>query len=413
MHALEKSDPEVYEVIRGEQERQRRNIELIASENHASRAVLEAQGSVLTDKYAEGYPQHRYYGGCQQVDRVENLARERAKALFGAEHANVQAHSGTQANMAAYFTLLDHGDTVMATKYEHGGHLTHGSPVNFSGRLYSFVFYGVSQETERFDYDEIERLATEYRPKLIVTGTSTYPRIIDFERFGAIAKRVGARLMVDMAHTAGLVAAGVHPTPVPHADVVTATTHKTLRGPRGGFILCKSEFATRIDQSVFPEIQGGPMMHAIAAKAVAFGEAMRPEFVRYQQAVVENAQVLAGELEKGGLRIVSGGTDTHLLLVDLRNLGISGRRAEEALDRVHITVNKNNIPFDTNPPQVTGGIRLGTPAVTTRGFGPDQMRQVARMLLKTLSNLDDEKTYEEVRQEVERLTSGFPVPGRE
>lgn len=413
MHALEKSDPEVYEVIRGEQERQRRNIELIASENHASRAVLEAQGSVLTDKYAEGYPQHRYYGGCQQVDRVENLARERAKALFGAEHANVQAHSGTQANMAAYFTLLDHGDTVMATKYEHGGHLTHGSPVNFSGRLYSFVFYGVSQETERFDYDEIERLATEYGPKLIVTGTSTYPRIIDFERFGAIAKRVGARLMVDMAHTAGLVAAGVHPTPVPHADIVTATTHKTLRGPRGGFILCKSEFATRIDQSVFPEIQGGPMMHAIAAKAVAFGEAMRPEFVRYQQAVVENAQVLAGELEKGGLRIVSGGTDTHLLLVDLRNLGISGRRAEEALDRVHITVNKNNIPFDTNPPQVTGGIRLGTPAVTTRGFGPDQMRQVARMLLKTLSNLDDEKTYEEVRQEVERLTSGFPVPGRE
>lgn len=411
MDALGKSDPEVCEAIRREQERQRRNIELIAAENYASRAVLEAQGSVLTDKYAEGYPKHRYYGGCQEVDVAEELAKERAERLFGAEHANVQPHSGAQANMAAYFTLINYGDTVMASRLDHGGHLTHGSPATFSGRFYQFVHYGVSQETERLDYDEIERLALEHRPKLIVAGASAYSRIIDFKRFGEIAELVGARLMVDMAHIAGLVAAGLHPSPVPYADIITSTTHKTLRGPRGGFALSKAELASRLDHAVFPEAQGGPLMHAIAAKAVAFGEAMKPEFASYQQAVIENAQILASELQKGGLRIVSGGTDNHLLLVDLSNTGITGKHAEDVLDSVGITVNKNAIPFDTSPPQVAGGIRLGTPAVTTRGFGPDEMRRIAGLIVKMLANMDDENIHNEVRQEVAAISNRFLVPG--
>ena len=411
MDALGKSDPEVYEAIRREQERQRRNIELIAAENYASRAVLEAQGSVLTDKYAEGYPKYRYYGGCQEVDVAEELAKERAERLFGAEHANVQPHSGAQANMAAYFTLINYGDTVMASRLDHGGHLTHGNPANFSGRFYQFIHYGLSRETERLDYDEIERLALEHRPKLIVAGASAYSRIIDFKRFGEIANLVGARLMVDMAHIAGLVAAGLHPSPVPYADIITSTTHKTLRGPRGGFALSKAELASRLDHAVFPEAQGGPLMHAIAAKAVAFGEAMKPEFAGYQQAVIENAQILASELQKGGLRIVSGGTDNHLLLVDLSNTGITGKHAEDVLDSVGITVNKNAIPFDTSPPQVAGGIRLGTPAVTTRGFGPDEMRLIAGLIVKMLANVGDEKTHNEVRQEVAAISNRFPVPG--
>ncbi len=411
MDALGKSDPEVCEAIRREQERQRRNIELIAAENYASRAVLEAQGSVLTDKYAEGYPKYRYYGGCQEVDVAEELAKERAERLYGAEHANVQPHSGAQANMAAYFTLINYGDTVMASRLDHGGHLTHGNPANFSGRFYRFIHYGLSRETERLDYDEIERLALEHRPKLIVAGASAYSRIIDFKRFGEIANLVGARLMVDMAHIAGLVAAGLHPSPVPYADIITSTTHKTLRGPRGGFALSKAELASRLDHAVFPEAQGGPLMHAIAAKAVAFGEAMKPEFAGYQRAVVENAQILASELQKGGLRIVSGGTDNHLLLVDLSNTGITGKHAEDVLDSVGITVNKNAIPFDTSPPQVAGGIRLGTPAVTTRGFGPDEMRLIAGLIVKMLANVGDEKTHNEVRQEVAAISNRFPVPG--
>jgi len=411
MDALGKSDPEVCEAIRREQERQRRNIELIAAENYASRAVLEAQGSVLTDKYAEGYPKRRYYGGCQEVDVAEELAKERAERLFRAEHANVQPHSGAQANMAAYFTLINYGDTVMASRLDHGGHLTHGSPATFSGRFYHFIHYGVSRETERLDYDEIERLALKHRPKLIVAGASAYSRIIDFKRFGEIAELVGARLMVDMAHIAGLVAVGLHPSPVPYADIITSTTHKTLRGPRGGFALSKAELASRLDHAVFPEAQGGPLMHAIAAKAVAFGEAMKPEFAGYQQAVIENAQILASELQKGGLRIVSGGTDNHLLLVDLSNTGITGKHAEDVLDSVGITVNKNAIPFDTSPPQVAGGIRLGTPAVTTRGFGPDEMRRIAGLIVKMLANMDDENIHSEVRQEVAAISNRFPVPG--
>ncbi len=408
--AVEKSDPEVWEAIHREEERQRRNIELIAAENYASQAVLEAQGSVLTNKYAEGYPKRRYYGGCQAVDLVEELARERAKRLFGAEHANVQPHSGAQANMAAYFTLLDHGDMVLAMSLAHGGHLTHGSAVNFSGRLYRFITYGVSRETERLDYDEIERLAREHRPKLIVAGASAYPRVIDFERFHQIADLIRAHLVADMAHLAGLIAAGVHPSPVPHADIVTSTTHKTLRGPRGGFLLSKARFASPLDEAVFPGMQGGPLMHAIAAKAVAFGEAMKPEFVSYQRAVVENARILASELQRWGLRLVSGGTDNHLLLVDLSHTGLTGKQAEEALDSVGITVNRNAIPFDTRPPQVTSGIRLGTPAVTTRGFGPDEMRSIAQLIVKVLTNIGDRHTYKEVRHAVNGISRRFPVP---
>jgi len=409
--AVEKSDPEVWKAIRHEAERQRRNIELIAAENYTSLAVLEAQGSVLTDKYAEGYPKRRYYGGCQAVDQVEELARERAKLLYGAEHANVQPHSGAQANMAAYFTLLDQGDTVLAMSLAHGGHLTHGSAVNFSGMLYRFITYGVSRETERLDYDEVERLAREHRPKLIVAGASAYPRVIDFERFRQIADLVGAHLIVDMAHIAGLIAAGVHPSPVPHADIVTSTTHKTLRGPRGGFLLSKARFASPLDEAVFPGTQGGPLMHAIAAKAVAFGEAMKPDFTSYQRMVVENARILASELQQEGLRLVSGGTDNHLLLIDLSPMGLTGKQAEEALDSVWITVNRNAIPFDSRPPQLTSGIRLGTPAVTTRGFGPDEMRSIAQLIVKVLANLGDEQAYSEVRQAVDEISHRFPVPG--
>ena len=411
MSALDERDPEVCEAVRGEERRQRRTIGLIAAENHASRAVLEAMGSVLTDKYAEGYPRHRYYGGCGEVDIVEELARERAKRLYGAEHANVQPHSGAQANMAAYFCLLEPGDSFMAMKRDHGGHLTHGSAVSFSGKLYRFIPYGVNRETELLDYDEVERLAMRHRPRLIVAGASSYPRIIDFGRFRHIADLVGARLMVDMAHLAGLVAAGVHPSPVPHADIVSSTTHKTLRGPRGGFLLSTAELASPLDAAVFPETQGGPLMHVIAAKAVAFGEAMNPEFVSYQRAVIENARLLASELQRGGLRLVSGGTDNHLLLVDLTPMGITGRRAEEALEAVGIIVNRNAIPFDHRPPQVASGIRLGTPAVTSRGFGPDEMKRIARLIVRVLTAIGEEGVYEEVRQEVEEVCAAFPVPG--
>jgi len=409
--AVQKSDPDVWQAICCEARRQQSHIELIAAENHASRAVLEAQGSVLTDKYAEGYPGHRYYGGCEEVDQVEELARDRAERLFGAEHANVQPHSGAQANMGAYFTLLEAGDTVLAMSLSHGGHLTHGSPVNFSSRLYRFVHYGVDRQTGLLDYDAIEALARKHRPKLIVAGASAYPRIIDFQRFRQIANAVGARLMVDMAHIAGLIAAGVHPSPVPHADIITSTTHKTLRGPRGGFILCRRDLAPAVDDAVFPGMQGGPLMHVIAAKAVAFGEALKPEFVRYQQAVAENAGALADELQRGGMTLVSGGTDNHLVLVDLSPLGLTGKQAEEALDSVGITLNRNAIPFDPRPPQLTSGIRLGTPAVTTRGFGPDEARTVARLIVKVLTNLGDSAVHQEVRDAVAGLLMRFPVPG--
>ena len=377
---LKQQDEELFSAMRKELGRQRDNIELIASENFVSQAVMEAQGSVLTNKYAEGYPGRRYYGGCEFVDLAENLARDRAKAIFGAEHANVQPHSGAQANMAVYFTILDQGDTVLGMNLSHGGHLTHGSPVNFSGVQYNFVEYGVDQETEMIDYDVVAKLAEEHKPKLIVAGASAYPRVIDFKRFREIADSVGAYLMVDMAHIAGLVAAGLHPNPVEHAHFVTTTTHKTLRGPRGGMILCKEEHAKAIDKSIFPGIQGGPLMHVIAAKAVAFGEALDPEFKDYIGQVVTNAKVLGEELTARGLRIVSGGTDNHLLLVDLQPLGITGKLAEHALDEAGITVNKNTIPFDPASPFVTSGIRIGTAAMTSRGFKEEEMKQIAALI---------------------------------
>ncbi len=404
-------DPEVAAAIEQDEQRQRFTINLIASENYASRAVLEAQGSVLTNKYAEGYPGKRYYGGCQNVDLAERLAIERAKKLFNAEHANVQPHSGTQANMAAYFALLEYGDTVLAMSLPNGGHLTHGSKINFSGRFYKFVTYGVDKETETIDYDQVEKLALAHKPKLIVAGASSYPRIIDFKRFRQIADRIGAKLVVDMAHPAGLIAAGLHPSPVPYAEVVTSTTHKTLRGPRGGFILCQAKFASVIDSNLFPGVQGGPLMHVVAAKAVAFHEAMQPEFVSYQKAVLRNAKAMASELGRLGLRLVSGGTDTHLLLVDLSPIGITGRAAEKALDAVGITVNKNVIPFDTQPAQITSGIRLGTPAVTSRGFEDKEIKLVARLIVRVLSNLGNENINKEVRQQVNEICNKFPVPG--
>ena len=376
-----------------------------------SHAVAEAQGSHLTNKYAEGYPGRRYYGGCEHVDVAEQLAIDRLKELFGADHANVQPHSGAQANMAAYFAMLEPGDTVLGMKLDQGGHLTHGSPVNFSGKLYSFVSYGVDRETEYIDYQEVERLAREHRPKLIVAGATAYPRIIDFPRFRQIADEVGALLMVDIAHIAGLIVAGVHPSCLPHAQVVTSTTHKTMRGPRGAFILCDEERARSIDRAVFPFSQGGPMMHTIAAKAVAFREALSEEFREYQRNIVANAQTLAAELEAGGLRIVSGGTDNHLTLVDLTPLDTTGKDAEDALGRVHMTVNKNAIPFDPKPPRVTSGLRLGTPAVTSRGFGRKEMSRVASFIIQVLTNPGDEQVEARVRQEVVELTSGFPVPG--
>jgi glycine hydroxymethyltransferase len=388
-------------------------IELIASENYTSAAVLAAQGSVLTNKYAEGYPGRRYYGGCEYVDIAEELARQRAKQLFGAEHANVQPHSGAQANAAAYMALLQPGDTVLAFKLDHGGHLTHGMKINYSGHYYNFVHYGVNPETEQLDYDNIAGLAQEHKPKLIVAGASAYPRHFDFARLRQIADSVGAYLMMDMAHIAGLIAVGLHPDPVPHCDIVTTTTHKTLRGPRGGMILCKEAHAKAIDRAVFPGIQGGPLMHVIAAKAVSFKEALEPAFKDYQQAILDNAQVLAQTLTEGGLRLVSGGTDNHLMLVDLRNAGITGQAAEDALHAAAITINKNMIPFDPQPPRVTSGIRLGTPAVTTRGFGQAEMKVVGESILTVLFNIKDEAKIKQVRQATLDLCARFPVPGLE
>ena len=413
MGVLTSQDPDVALAIEKEAERQLRNIVLIASENYASRAVLEAQGTHLTNKYAEGYPGRRYYGGCEHVDVVEQLAIDRSTKLFGAEHANVQPHSGAQANMAAYFSLIKPGDTVLGMRLDQGGHLTHGSPVNFSGRLYNFVAYGVDRETEHIDYDEVERLAHEHNPKVIVAGYTAYPRTIDFQRFREIADSVGATLMVDMAHIAGLIAAGVHPSPLPHAQVVTSTTHKTLRGPRGAFILSTEELGRSIDRSVFPETQGGPFMHIIAAKAVAFGEAAMPDFRDYQQSVVDNARALAEGLTEGGLRVVSGGTDNHLVLVDVSPLGVTGQDAETALGNVNITVNKNAIPFDTRPPRVTSGLRLGTPSVSSRGFGVSEMGDIARLIVKTLSSVGDAGVEREIREDVEAITSRFSAPGLE
>ena len=411
MGVISRTDPQVGALLSQEKRRQRDTINLIAAENYASRAVLEAQGSVLTNKYAEGYPGRRYYGGCREVNEIERLATERAEQLFKAEHANVQPHSGAQANLATYFSVLDYGDKIMAQNLAHGGHLTHGSPVNFSGRYYEVIPYGVNRHTEKIDYDEVERLAKEHRPKLIVAGASAYPRIIDFQRFRQIASQVGAILMVDMAHIAGLVAAGVHPSPVPHAELVTSTTHKTLRGPRGGFVLCRKEFASRLDAAVFPGMQGGPLMHVIAAKAVAFQEAMQPEFVSYQQAVVANAKTLAAELSRNGLRLVSGGTENHLVLVDLSAAGLTGKQAEEALEAAGIVVNRNAIPFDTRPPQQASGIRLGTPAVTSRGFGTEEIKQVAGLILKVLNSVGDDKVASLVCQEVRAMCQRFPAPG--
>ena len=411
MSTLREKDPDIALAIEKESERQRRNIVLIASENYASQAVLEAQGSVLTNKYAEGYPGRRYYGGCEFVDIAEQLAIDRAKAIFGAEYANVQPHSGAQANMAAYFAILEPGDTVLGMRLDQGGHLTHGSPVNFSGKLYNFAAYGVDRETEYVDYDEVERLTLEHKPKVIVAGYTAYPRTIDFPRFREIADKVGALLMVDMAHIAGLIAGGVHPSPLPHAHVVTSTTHKTMRGPRGAFILSTQDRARAINSAVFPFTQGGPMMHAIAGKAVAFGEALQPEFKEYQSAVVENARTLAQGLSDGGLRVISGGTDNHLVLVDLTPIGVTGQEAEDALGKVNITVNKNAIPFDTRPPRVTSGLRLGTPAVSSRGFGRDEMRDISGLIVKVLANIGNAALEKEVREDVEGIASRFPVPG--
>ena len=411
MSVLASIDPDVASAIEKEGERQQRSIVLIASENYVSQAVLEAQGSHLTNKYAEGYPGRRYYGGCEYVDIVEQLAIDRSKALFGAEHSNVQPHSGAQANMAAYFSLLEPGDVVLGMRLDQGGHLTHGSSVNFSGKLYNFVAYGVDRETEHIDYDEVERLAHEHKPKVIVAGYTAYPRIIDFQRFRHIADAVGAILMVDMAHISGLIAAGEHPSPLPHAQVVTSTTHKTLRGPRGAFILSTEELGRSIDRAVFPQTQGGPLMHIIAAKAVAFGEAAQPEFKEYQRSIVENARSLAQGLTEGGLRVVSGGTDNHLALVDVTPLGVTGQQAETALGKVNITVNKNAIPFDSRPPRVTSGLRLGTPSVSSRGFGPREMQDIARLIVKTISNIEDGVVEKEVREDVEAMTSRFPTPG--
>ncbi len=407
--AIWETDPEVAAAIRNEARRQHSHLELIASENFVSRAVLEANGSVFTNKYAEGYPKKRYYGGCEYVDVVETLARNRAKELFGAERANVQPHSGSQANQAVYFTVLKPGDTVLGMDLSHGGHLTHGHPLNLSGILYNFVGYGVRREDETLDYDQLERLAKEHRPKLIVAGASAYPRFIDWERIRAIADEVGAKTMADIAHPAGLIAAGLHPSPVPHFDFVTSTTHKTLRGPRGGLVLCRKEHYKDLNRSVFPGLQGGPLVHVIAAKAVAFGEALKPEFKEYCRQVIANAKALAEALAGEGFRIVSGGTDNHLVLVDVFQQGITGKEAETVLDRVNITVNKNTIPFDQNPPMVASGIRLGTPALTTRGMKEDEMRRVASLIARALRSREDEAELEKVRREVVELCDGFPL----
>ncbi len=407
---LAQTDPEVFAAIEGERRRQWLGVELIASENYVSPAVLAAAGSVLTNKYAEGYPGKRYYGGCEWIDVVERLAIERAKKLFGAEHANVQPHSGTQANLAAYFALMEPGDTALAMKLDHGGHLSHGFRLSATGKFYNFVHYSVNRETERLDYEDIYRLADQHKPKVIVVGASAYPRWFDFPRLREIADAVGAYLLFDMAHVAGLIAAGVHPDPVPYCDVVTSTTHKTLRGTRGGFILCKAELAERIDKAVFPAMQGGPLEHIIAAKAVTFGEALKPEFKAYAKQIVENAKVLGEELTKYGVRLVSGGTDNHLLLCDLTPLGVTGKKAEKTLDRAGIHTNKNMIPYDPRPPLVASGIRLGTPAVTTRGMGTEEMKQIATWIGTILNDIENAELVEKTHEEVAELCLRFPVP---
>jgi glycine hydroxymethyltransferase len=406
---LHEVDPEIARAIDLEVDRQARTLELIASENFVSEAVLEALGSVMTNKYAEGLPGNRYYGGCEYVDVAENLAIERAKKLFGAEHANVQAHSGSQANQAVYMTVLKPGDTLLGMSLAHGGHLTHGHPLNFSGKMYKIVSYGVRRDTETIDYDELERLAQEHKPRLIVAGASAYPRVLDFERLGAISRRSGALLMVDMAHIAGLIAAGLHPSPFPHADFVTTTTHKTLRGPRGGAVFSKAQYAKDLDKIVFPGIQGGPLMHVIAAKAVCFQEALQPAFREYQQQIVANARTMAAALANKGFRIVSGGTDTHLMLVDVFSKKITGKQAEKALGNAGITVNKNAIPFDTNPPAQASGIRIGTPAVTTRGLKEPQMEVIADWISEVLHHIEDESVQQRIRPQVEALTGKFPL----
>jgi glycine hydroxymethyltransferase len=407
--SLKSVDPEVYKTIKDELERQAYQLELIASENSVSRAVLETQGSIFTNKYAEGYPSKRYYGGCEYADEIETLAIDRSLEIFGAEYANVQAHSGSQANMAVYFATLDPGDTVLGMDLAHGGHLTHGSSVNFSGQLYNFVSYGVDRETETIDMAEVERVAEEHRPKMIVAGASAYPRFIDFEGFRRIADKVGALFMVDMAHIAGLVAAGVHPSPVPYADFVTSTTHKTMRGPRGGLILAKEKFGRSLNSKIFPGIQGGPLVHVIAAKAVAFKEALSEDFNKYQAQVVANARVLGESLIEAGFRLVSGGTDNHLLLVDLSSKGITGKVAEEALEKAGLTVNKNAIPFDTQPRFVTSGIRIGTPAVTTRGLIEEDMKTIASWVDRVIGSVDDDDKLAEIRQEVHDLCVRYPL----
>ena len=407
--SLADTDPDVARAIQDETRRQAEGLELIASENFVSEAVLEAAGSVFTNKYAEGYPGRRYYGGCQFVDVVESLAIARAKALFGAEHANVQPHSGAQANMAVYFTLLKPGDTVFGMNLSHGGHLTHGHPLNFSGKLYNIVPYGVHRDTERIDYDQLEQLAQEHKPKMIMVGASAYPRVIDFPRFREIGNAVGAAIVTDMAHIAGLVATGVHPTPVPHSDFVTTTTHKTLRGPRAGLILCRAQFAKDLDRAVFPGVQGGPLVHIIAAKAVCLKEAAEPAFAAYQRQIVANAARLASVISASGLRLVSGGTDNHLMLVDVFSKGITGKAAEAALGKAGITVNKNTIPFDQNPPLVASGIRVGTPAVTTRGMREPEMEMIGEYIARVLSSPDDDRVLAAVRAEVEQLCQKFPL----
>ena len=410
MNPIEQQDPQVWQAIEAERRRQQGGLELIASENYASPAVLAAQGSVLTNKYAEGYPGRRYYGGCEAVDVAEKLAIERALKLFGAEHANVQPHSGAQANMAAYFACLETGDPILAMNLAHGGHLTHGMRLNFSGKLYRIIPYGVSADDQRIDMDEVAKLAREHRPKLIVAGASAYPRIIDFAAFAQIAREVGSLLMVDMAHIAGLVAGDQHPSPVPWADFVTSTTHKTLRGPRSGFVLCKKEWAKKLDSAVFPGMQGGPLMHVVAAKAVGFGEALAPAFKGYAAQIVANARTLAHELLAGGFRLVSGGTDNHLVLVDVDARGLSGKQAEQALDAARITVNRNGIPFDKRPPLDPSGIRLGTAALTTRGMREPEMRRIAAWMGEVLGAADDQAVQERVRGQVQEMCQQFPAP---
>jgi len=407
MRELKKIDPEIAEIISEEEKRQAQNIELIASENFVSTAVMEAAGSVLTNKYAEGYPHKRYYGGCEVIDKAEELAIKRAKELFGAEHANVQPHSGSQANQAVYFSQVPKGGTILAMDLTHGGHLTHGSPVNMSGKYYNFVHYGVTKEKEIIDYDQVRALAEEHQPDLIVAGASAYPRVINFKTFKEIADSVGALFMVDMAHIAGLVAAGLHPNPVETADFVTTTTHKTLRGTRGGMILCKEKYAKDIDKAIFPGLQGGPLMHIIAAKAVSFKEALTDEFMEYQQQIIDNAHTLAEELKSYGMRLVSGGTDNHMMLVDLNNMEITGKEAEEALDKVGITVNKNTIPFETKSPFVNSGIRIGTPAVTTRGMKEKDMKKIAEFIFEALKNLEDEAKLKAMKKEVHAFSAQF------